>query len=81
MSECRDFQPGATYTYSEALEIIDRVAKSDDEIISACNIDGICSDHMLDFHSAHQARISLEAINTVAVDLGKTVTFTIYWIG
>ena len=65
-------------TYAEALEIIDYLEKSNDDMTIAYNIDGVRSDHMPDVYNAYQARVSIEAINSAAANFGKSVSFSVY---
>ena len=64
-------------TYTEALEIIDYLAKSGNKMTIAYNISGIRSDHMPEFYSADQARIAIDVLNTTADMLGESINFTI----
>ena len=64
-------------TYTEALEIIAYLAKSDNKMTIAYNIPGVRSDHMPDVYDANCARIAIDVLNTTADMLGKSINFTI----
>ena len=69
---------GDMATYIEARKHIEYLAKSDDNMIIAYNIQDVRSDHMPDVFTPDQALIVIDTINNVAAGFGKTVSFTIY---